>query len=74
MIYHWPKAKPEKFNHSVTQVILNEAYLKHPFEAVETLNFFLHLCCAVNLLEYRITKEKKTRKEQVVPLMIVTYH
>src|ERR1044072_3509781 len=25
--YHWQKAKPEKFNHSLTQVILNEAYL-----------------------------------------------
>ena len=25
--YHWRKAKPEKFNHSLTQVILHEAYL-----------------------------------------------
>ena len=33
--YHWQKAKPEKFNHSLTQVILNEAYLKHPLEAID---------------------------------------
>jgi hypothetical protein len=40
--YHWRKAKPEKFNHSLAQVILNEAYLKHLFESVERdLGFFL---------------------------------
>jgi hypothetical protein len=35
MIYHWRKAKPEKFKHSLTQVVLEEAYLKHPFEAIK---------------------------------------
>ena len=33
--YHWRKAKPEKFNHSLTQVILHEAYLKRPLEAID---------------------------------------
>ena len=33
--YHLQKAKPEKFNHSLTQVILNEAYLKRPLEAID---------------------------------------
>ena len=29
--YHWPKAKPEKFN----QIILDETYLQLPFEAID---------------------------------------
>ena len=38
--YHWRKAKPEKFNHSLTQVILHEAYLKHPFKSSRDLGIF----------------------------------
>ena len=51
--YHWRKAKPEKFNHSLTQVILNEAYLNIHLKAVETLDFSLHF------LEYVITNKKR---------------
>ena len=56
--YHWQKAKPEKFNHSLTQVILNEAYPIILFEAVERdLGFFSpSLLCAIN--------KKTARKEQ----------
>ena len=56
--YHWRKAKPEKFNHSLTQVILNEAYLIIHLKAVETLDFF------PRLLEYVITNKKTARKGQ----------
>ena len=58
--YHWRKAKPEKFNHSLTQVILNEAYLNIHLKAVETLDFFLHL------LEYVITNKKPREKGSFV--------
>src|ERR1044071_479379 len=58
--YHWRKAKPEKFNHSLTQVILNEVYLNIHLKAVETLDFFFHL------LEYVITNKKPREKSSFV--------
>ena len=43
------KQNPKSSIISLTQVILNEAYLKHLFEAVETLDFFPPpLLCAIN--------------------------
>src|ERR1051325_959861 len=65
--YHWQKAKPAKFKHSLTQVILEEAYLKNPFEAVKLCWIFSSLLlCVVNLLEHKKTKRNHEKKSSFV--------